>query len=88
MATCGGWISGDREHRPDPDIGTVHHETDHQAERINDDVALAAFGLLARIIAPDTATFLGFDALAIDHAGRWTGPPCPPVRGLPSPNDG
>ena len=52
------------------DVGAVHHETDHQAERIDDDMTLAAFGLLARIVAPDAAAFRGFDALAIDHTGR------------------
>ncbi len=33
------------------DIGTMHRQTNHQTERIDDDMTLAAFGLLARIIA-------------------------------------
>jgi hypothetical protein len=39
------------------DIGTVHHEADHQPERIDNDVAFAALNLLARIKAPDTTAF-------------------------------
>lgn len=54
------------------DIGTMHHETDHQADRMNDDVALAALDLLARVIAPDTAAFRVLGALTIDHTSRRT----------------
>ncbi|KZS57663.1 hypothetical protein AS890_01175 [Rhizobium anhuiense bv. trifolii] len=39
------------------DVGAVHHVTDHQAERIDDDMALAALGLLACIIAPEVGAF-------------------------------
>ena len=42
------------------DIGTVHHEADHQTKCINDDMTLAAFGFLSRVIAPDTTAFRGF----------------------------
>ena len=42
--------------------------TNHQAERIDDDMTLAALGLLASIIAPDAVAF----GLAIDHTGRRT----------------
>jgi len=39
------------------------------------DMALTSVDLLSGIIAPNAAAFRGFDALAIDHARRWTGLP-------------
>ena len=51
-------------------IGTMHHEADHQPECIDNDVALATLDLLASIKASDTTAFSGFDALAIDGTGR------------------
>lgn len=51
-------------------VGAMDQEADHQSERVDDGVALEALDLLARIKAPDTAAFRGFDALAVDDAGR------------------
>src|SRR5271170_5603751 len=42
-------------------------------ERVDDDVALAAFDLLAGIIASGTAAFRRLDRLAIDHASARAG---------------
>lgn len=50
------------------DVGTVHDKPNHQAERIGDDVALAAFHSFAGIKASDTTAFGGLDALAVDDA--------------------
>ena len=36
-------------------------------------VALASLDLLARVIAPYSAPFRGFDALAVDHPGAGAG---------------
>src|SRR6478736_930156 len=55
------------------DIGTMHHEADHQPERIHDDVTLAAFGLLTGVKAPNAAAFSRFDALAVDSTSRRRG---------------
>jgi hypothetical protein len=42
------------EHEPSPvailDIGGVHHDADHQSERVDDQVALASTDFLARIV--------------------------------------
>ena len=54
-------------------VGVMHEQTDQIAFRVGDDVALAAVDLLARVIAPRTATFRGFHRLAVDHSGRRAG---------------
>ena len=76
----------------------MNHEADHQPERVDNDMALAALDLLARIIASDAAAFRGFDALAVDHTRRWRSlapiqfpcvhnkvmvDPCPQTHGSP-----
>ena len=50
------------------DVGGMDHGTDQKSLRIGDDMALAALGLLDRIIAARPNAFGGFDALAVDHA--------------------
>lgn len=45
-------------------VGGMDDEPDQQAERVNDDVALAAHDLLAGIKTPDSAAFGGLDRLA------------------------
>ena len=55
------------------DPGGMDDGEQQQAQRIGHDVALAPLDLLARIEARNPAALGGFDALAIDHARRWTG---------------
>lgn len=52
------------------DVGTVNDQADHQPERVGDDVALAAFDLLAGVVSANSAALHGLDALAVDHARR------------------
>lgn len=54
-------------------IGPVDPHEDQEAERVGDDVALAPFDLLARVISANPAAFGGLDALAVDDAGRGLG---------------
>ncbi len=56
-----------------PDVGGMDDHTDHQTQRIDDDMALAAHDLLARIKAPYSSTFGGLDRLAIDDASAGKG---------------
>ena len=49
-------------------IGGVDDETNHQAERVDDDVTLAAIDLLAGVKAPDSAAFGDLDRLTVDDA--------------------
>ena len=51
------------------DVGGVDYGMDEIAVGVGQDVALAALGLLARIITPWPAAFRGFDALTVDHSG-------------------
>ncbi|MBP2471089.1 transposase [Sinorhizobium meliloti] len=51
-------------------VSTVNDEPHHQAERVNNDMTLATFDLLARVIARDPPAFSRFDALTVDHACR------------------
>ena len=53
------------------DVRSVDHGVGEIAVGILEDVALAAFDLLARIIATRPSAFRGFDALAVDHSGAW-----------------
>lgn len=72
-------------------IGPVDPHEDQEAERVGDDVALAPFDLLARVIAANPATFGGLDALAVDDtpAGLgWAGLACLRVRAPSSPEAG
>ena len=55
---------------PGLDIGAMNQRANQQAKGIGDDMALAPPGLLACVIAPNTAAFRGYHALAIYHAGR------------------
>lgn len=50
----------------------LHHETDHQAKRVDDDMAISPFSLLACIIASYAATFSRFHAPIIDYTSRRT----------------
>ena len=50
------------------DAGAVNNGINQRAIHAGDDMALAAFHFLARIISPYPATFRCFDRLAIDHA--------------------
>src|SRR5439155_6193996 len=75
------------------DVGYVHQHGEQRAGRIGDDVTLAALHPLGRIKPAWTATFRGFHALAIDHAGRRNDvAPCYPANLLdkskidPTPN--
>jgi len=54
-------------------ISTVDDYEQHQSEGVSDDVTLAAFDVLAFIIAANPAAFGGFDRLAIDCARRGAG---------------
>ena len=45
----------------------------HQSDRVGNDVTFAALDLLSGVITANTATFRGFNALAVDHAGRRAG---------------
>ena len=56
-----------------PDVGRVNRDPDQQAGGVGDDVALAAFDLLRRIVAARPAAFGGLDRLAVDHPrrGAW-----------------
>src|SRR3546814_1863863 len=53
-------------------IGAMNGEADEQAGGVGDNVAFASLDLLSGIIARNTAAFRGFDALAVDDAGRRT----------------
>jgi len=52
------------------DIGRVRLKAQTAPVGIEQGMALAAFDLLAGIIAPWPAAFSGFDAMAVDHAGK------------------
>jgi hypothetical protein len=47
----------------------MHDRADQQARRVGQDVALAAFDLLAGVVASRTAGLGGLDRLAIDDPG-------------------
>ena len=49
--------------------GAVDDDEQHAAQRVGDDMALAARNLLARVIATNATAFGGFDRLAVDHTG-------------------
>lgn len=51
------------------DVGGVNDDTDQQAQRVEDDVPLAAQDFLAGIKATNAAAFRGFHALPVDDAG-------------------
>jgi len=53
------------------DTCAVPHETDHQFERVDNDVTLAAFYLFTRIKTADTAAFGSFDVLAVVYPSPW-----------------
>ena len=59
-------------------IGAMDHEADHQAERVGQDVALAAVDLLAGIEAADTPAFGRLDTLSCRSRPRWGSPRGPP----------
>ena len=48
-------------------VSAVNKEANQEAARVGDDMAFAAFDLLASVKAPYPAAFCGFDALAVDH---------------------
>ena len=48
----------------------MNRDPDQQAGGVGDDVALAAFDLLGRIVAARPAAFGGLDRLAVDHPRR------------------
>ena len=43
----------------------------HQTKGVGDNMALATFDSLSRVIAGNSAAFRGFDALAINHTSCW-----------------
>ena len=51
------------------DVGGVDDGAEQQADGVDDDVTLASVDPLAGIVAPNTAAFGGFHALAVNHAG-------------------
>jgi len=55
------------------DIGGVNLHADQVALGVGDDMALAAFDLLARVEASRAAAFGGLDRLAVDDARRGAG---------------
>ena len=55
------------------DVGSVDHGVDEIALGVGEDVALAPLDLLTRVVAPRSAGFRGFHALAVDHAGTGRG---------------
>ena len=63
------------------DVGGVDYRMDEIAVGVGQDVALAALGLFARIIAPRSAAFRGFDALAVDYPGAGRGFATGPLTG-------
>ena len=89
MATIGEWMPRPRraishglhEDRQPFTIlngGAVDDDEQHAAQRVGDDMALAARNLLARVMATNATVFGGFDRLAVDHTGTgrrlFTGP--------------
>lgn len=50
------------------DVGGVDHGMNEIAVGVSEDMALATFDLLARVIAARASAFRGFYALAVDHA--------------------
>jgi len=52
-------------------IGGMHENEDEEAAGVGQDVPLAAFDLLARVVAARAAAFGGFDRLVVDHTGTW-----------------
>ncbi len=56
-------------------VRAMHHQADHQPQRVDNDVALAPRDLLAGVIARNPAAFRGFHALTVDHASRRRGLP-------------
>ena len=64
-------------------VGGVNDDADQQAQRVDDDVPLAALDLLACVEATNAAAFGGLHALAVNDARRTGSPPGPPVRAQP-----
>jgi len=56
-------------------VGAVDDDPNHQTDRIDNDIPLATFDLLASVIARDPAAFSRFDALTVDHSCRRRGFP-------------
>ena len=54
-------------------VGCMNDHEQHQSDRVGNDVTFAALDLLSGVITANTATFRGFNALAVDHAGRRAG---------------
>jgi hypothetical protein len=54
-------------------IGGLDFSTDQQTQRVGDNLALAAFDLLAGIIAARTAALGGLDRLAVDDPADGLG---------------
>ncbi len=54
-------------------VGCSNDHEQQQSDRIGDNVTFAALDLFASVIAANAPAFSGFDALAVDHSGRWTG---------------
>jgi hypothetical protein len=50
-------------------VGGMDEDEDHEAASVGEDMPFPALDLLARVITADTATFRGFDRLAVDHTG-------------------
>ncbi len=54
-------------------IGGMDQDEDQIAVGVSNDMPFAAFDLLARVIAANSATFRGFDALAVDDTATGRG---------------
>jgi len=54
-------------------VGAVDNHREQQAHGVDEDMAFAAFHLLARVIAARAAALGGLDRLAVDDAGGRTG---------------
>ena len=52
------------------DAGYSHQHPQHQSQRIDQQMTLATFDFLARVIADISAVAVGFDTLAIQNGGR------------------
>ena len=53
------------------DVGGVNENEDQKSAGVGEDMTLAPPDFLARVMAPNPAALGGFDALAVDHTGRW-----------------
>lgn len=60
-------------------VCTVNDKPHHSAKRVDDNMTLATFDLLACIIARNPTAFSGFETLSIDHCQLLVKLPSSPV---------